>query len=545
MVSELKIKEKYSDPAVNLAFDTIEIGKQAIIFANTKSSAEKTAEDIAKKIKSVENQDELDRLSEKILHSVSKPTKQCERLSLCVKKGIAFHHAGLTQGQKELIQDEFKSGNIKIISATPTLAAGVDLPAFRTVLKSLKRYSRRGMEFIPVLEYLQMAGRAGRPKYDSYGEAVVLAATDAEKEKLWEKYILGEPEDISSKLAAEPALRFYLLSLISGNFVRTKKDIMDFFEKTFWAHQYQDMDKLEMIIDRMLALLEDYGFIIRPDKKNKEPEKSYPADADDLFIDANEIVSYGLDDNKSLDKYSATILGRRVAELYLDPMTAHDLILAIGKAEKKIANVTPFSFLQMVSYTLEIRPLLSVKVKEYEDIMSQYAKFEGSIITKEPSRFDIDYDEFFNSIKTALFFHEWINEKTEDTLLEEYNIRPGEIKAKLDIADWLVYSSIELAKILLYREAIKHLFVVRTRLKYGAKEELMPLLKLKNIGRIRARMLYNNGYKDIGSLKKADMSSLKSLIGMKIAESIKEELGEKVEKVKKNKRKGQKNVDDY
>ena len=115
--------------ALDLALDTIKIGKQAIVFANTKRSAEKTAEDIAGKVKT--DNKELVELSDKVLKALSSHTKQCQRLANCIKKGIAFHHAGLVSKQRELIEDNFRNGTIKIICATPTLALGIDLPAFR------------------------------------------------------------------------------------------------------------------------------------------------------------------------------------------------------------------------------------------------------------------------------------------------------------------------------------------------------------------------------------------------------------------------------
>ena len=161
------------DPLHQLAQDTLDKNKQAIVFTASRASAEKTAEELSK-LTTVQLLD----LSQKVLKSISSPTKQCRRLSNCIKKGMAFHHSGLTSQQKDLIEEEFKKGTIKIICATPTLAAGLSLPAFRVILKSLKRYSgRRGMDWIPVLEYYQMAGRAGRPEYESFGEAIAIAKT--------------------------------------------------------------------------------------------------------------------------------------------------------------------------------------------------------------------------------------------------------------------------------------------------------------------------------------------------------------------------------
>ncbi|MBI2658980.1 hypothetical protein HYX05_02655 [Candidatus Woesearchaeota archaeon] len=117
-MKSIKLDDEFDSSVLNIALDTIKIGKQALVFANTKKSAEKTAEDISKKIKSDDAQLKL--LSDKALNVLSKPTKQCERLAFCLKKGIAFHHAGLTQEQKAIIEDNFRNGAIKIICCTPT-----------------------------------------------------------------------------------------------------------------------------------------------------------------------------------------------------------------------------------------------------------------------------------------------------------------------------------------------------------------------------------------------------------------------------------------
>jgi helicase len=518
----IRIIEKYNNnPTLNIALDTINIGKQAIIFVNSKRSAEKTAEDIANKNK--RNSVELINLSDRVLKVLSRPTKQCRRLAKCVKFGTAFHHAGLATKQRELIEDNFRKGVIKIISSTPTLAMGLDLPAYRTIIRDLKRFTKRGMQYIPVLEYKQMAGRAGRPSYDNEGQSIMVSSSQAQYDELEEKFLYGESESIYSKLAVEPVLRTYLLSLIAGNFVRTKEQIMDFFSKTFWAHQYQDMAKLDYIIENMLTLLVDWEFLI----------SSKPPLGD--FANANEINN---------DKYRATKLGRRVAELYLDPMTANDIICSLRKAKQ--IEVEPFSFLQMVSYTTELRPLLRVKMKEYDYVVDKFQQYDGCIITNEPTAFDYEYDEFLNSVKTTLFFIDWIDENDEEFLLEKYDIRPGEIRMKLEVADWLMYSTIEFAKLLEFRDLVKEVTKIRFRMKYGVKEELLVLLKLKKIGRVRARSMFRNGIKDIKGIKKTDVAKLGTIIkSRKIAEDVKEQLGQKVEKVKRGKRKGQKSINSW
>jgi helicase len=513
---KIPIEKINSDATINLALDTIQIGEQALIFTNTKRSAEKTAEDISLKIKECSN--ELDEISEKILHAISKPTKQCERLARCIKKGIAFHHAGLTHKQKEIIEDSFREGRIKIIACTPSLALGVDLPAFRSILKDLRRYGHHGLDWIPTLEYLQMAGRAGRPKFDKYGEAIAVALTEEAKKEIYERYIRGYPEDIFSKLAVEPVLRTYLLSLIATRVVADQKSIIKFFSGTFWAFQYRDMSKLSSIILKMLRLLEEFKFIKSSESKEE-------------FQSAAEMFN---------NNYTATAIGKRVAELYIDPLTAYYLITCIKSAFKKKTN--SFSFLQMISHTLEMRPLLRARTKEYDLIEKEIIKNSDNLLENEPSIYEPEYEEFLNSVKTALFFSDWINEKDEEYLLENYNIRPGEIRVKLELADWLLYASEELTRMLRLQKIIKEIVKLRLRLKHGVKEELLPLLRLEGIGRVRARKLFNNKIKDISDVKKADASKLAGILGEKIALSVKEQVGQKIKAVPKGKRKGQTSI---
>jgi helicase len=161
--------------------------------------------------------------------------------------------------------------------------------------------------------------------------------------------------------------------------------------------------------------------------------------------------------------------------------------------------------------------------------------------------FDTEYDDFINSIKTALFFKDWVDEIDEESLLEKYNIRPGEIKYKLDNADWLLYAAEELSRILKMQDVIKEIVKVRLRVRYGVKEELLALLKLKGIGRVRARKLYFNKIKTIGDVKKAELGTLIQILGRNVALNVKEQVGQKFDniKVKQNKRKGQISLNDY
>ncbi len=499
--------------------DTLQKEKQAIIFLPSRASAEKTAEDLSKTTSFF-----VADLPQRVLDAVPTPTKQCKRLSFCVRKGVAFHHAGLTEQQKRLIEKAFREGAIKIVCATPTLAAGLSLPAYRVIIKSLKRYSGAwGMDWIPVLEYLQMAGRAGRPEYEKEGQAISIAKNEAEKEDIYERYVCGVPEEITSKLAVEPVLRTYLLSLISSGIIRNEQTMMSFFSKTFWAHQFEDMEKLQQMMDAMLQLLEQWEFVML-----QGPEKGD-------FVSAQELVA-----KETL--FRPTLLGKRISELYLDPLTARYLLDCLASYQEKLP---PFSLLQMISHTIEMRPLLRVKAKEGEAIQAEFFKRSAALLDKEPSPYDPEYEEFLNSIKTALFFESWISEHDEEYLLETYDIRPGEIRAKLETADWLLYSLEEVAKLQNQRELVREIGKLRLRLKYGVKEDVLPLLQLQGIGRVRSRRLFANGIKSIADLKAADITTLGQILGKALAEDVKRQVGQEVQAIAKGTRTGQLSVEKF
>ncbi|MFT4311537.1 MAG: helicase-related protein [Candidatus Woesearchaeota archaeon] len=451
------------EPVLAVAKDTFSIDKQAIVFVNSKRSAESVAEKISK-ISEKELKDE----PKAILKALSSPTRQCKRLSKIVSKGVAFHHSGLNYKQRQIIEDSFREGKINIICATPTLAAGLDMPAFRVIIRDLKRYTGFGMSYIPVLEFQQMIGRAGRPSFDTKGEAIVLVSSDKEKEFVISNFINGEPENIYSKLAVEPVLRTYVLSLICTGFVSSFDELLGFMKKTFYAHQYGDLQKLEFILRGVVNKLFEWNFLN--------------------------------------DDFSATLLGNRVSELYLDPYTANFLIENIEE------DFEDFGLIHLICSTHEMRPLINARKKDEELTHGRLSKDDL-----------IYFDGDLNTVKTALVLDYWMSEYSEDFLYENLGVTPGELNSKVDSCDWLLYALVELCRIKGFKISGR-LARLRVRVKNGVREELLPLLRFKGIGRVRARKLFNNKIKDVGDVKRAQLSDLKLLLGEKTALSLKEQV---------------------
>src|SRR5690606_5835107 len=114
-----------------------------------------------------------------------------------------------------------------------------------------------GMIPIPAREYHQMAGRAGRPRLDPYGEAVLIAKDAQERQSLLEFYIQASPEDVNSQIANESALTTHILSLIASEFVNSRNEIRDFLGRTFYQVQHKASRLIDGVTARGLQFLDD------------------------------------------------------------------------------------------------------------------------------------------------------------------------------------------------------------------------------------------------------------------------------------------------
>ncbi|MHA1368037.1 MAG: helix-hairpin-helix domain-containing protein, partial [Candidatus Heimdallarchaeota archaeon] len=126
--------------------------------------------------------------------------------------------------------------------------------------------------------------------------------------------------------------------------------------------------------------------------------------------------------------------------------------------------------------------------------------------------------------------NDWISEKPEEAIITRFKTGSGDIVYLTDNAKWLLYATLEISKLFDFKKIRKTLSELHIRVANGIKKELVPLVKIRGIGRVRARLLYNNGFKSIAALRKAeprDLSRIPSL-GPELARSIKEQVGSPV-----------------
>jgi len=117
-----------------------------------------------------------------------------------------------------------------------------------------------------------------------------------------------------------------------------------------------------------------------------------------------------------------------------------------------------------------------------------------------------------------MILYDWINEEKEDIIIQKYGIGEGDLQRLRENMDWLLYSFEKISH--LFRRNIPQIRSLRTRVRYGVKEELLDLIEIKGIGRIRARKLHNEGIKNREAINIDNLKSIKKLLGEKMAEAL-------------------------
>jgi len=470
-------------PTAAIVRDTVTDEGSTLVFVNSRRNAEAAARRLASTVDEHLTDEERSRLADIAaeIRDVS-DTETSDDLADAVAQGGAFHHAGCSPEHRELVESAFRDRLVKVVCATPTLAAGVNTPSRRVVVRDWRRYSgdAGGMKPLSVLEVHQMMGRAGRPGRDPFGEAVLLANSHDELDELFERYVWADPEPVRSKLAAEPALRTHLLATVASGFAASRADLLEFLERTLYAAQTDGRDRLEQVTDDVLAYLEANDFLER--------------DGDSL---------------------QATSLGHTVSRLYLDPMSAAEVVDGLRDAAEQSSassraspddapDPTALALYHLVCRTPDMYQLYLRSGENEEYTMLAY-EHEDEFLGDVPSEFETRFEEWLSALKTARLLEDWAGEVDEDVITERYGVGPGDIRGKVDTAQWLLGAAESLA-VELDLGCVPAVREARKRVEYGVREELIDLAGVRGVGRKRARRLFDAGIETRADLRNADKS---------------------------------------
>ncbi|MEF8780683.1 MAG: helicase-related protein, partial [Haloferacaceae archaeon] len=400
---------------VALVADAVDGGGQALAFVRSRREAEKLADRLADAGVVGDRPDggaartagEIERID---------GTRTGERLSDCVRSGVAFHHAGLRSAHRDAVEAAFRERDLACLCATPTLAAGVNLPARRVIVRDLQRYTGSGMEPLSVLEVHQMCGRAGRPHLDPYGEAVLVGEEDA-RDRLYDRYVDATPESVGSNLADPGALRTHTLSLVATGFADTPRGVLDLFDGTFYA------------------------------AGTPTPDLS-----GDVAAAIEELASMGLiraSGTSAGASLSATELGSQVSRQYVRPETGTRIVGGLRRMDRmrgaEGTRVTSLTALEVICDTPDMRETYLGNRERAE--MYQFATRRTAELTTRMTEPE-DFEGWLESLKTARILAEWMDGATVETLVDSYRIGPGDLESRLERAEWLLGAAAAIAEVI-------------------------------------------------------------------------------------------------
>jgi len=493
---ESEFKRIDIDGTEGIALDNLP--DQCLVFVNTRRSAEAQAKRLGMLIGKRLTNEETEALktyTNELKSGADEVTSVDSNLTKLIERGVAYHHAGLTNRQRQLIEKGFREKRIKALCATPTLAAGVNLPAKRVIIRDLTRWdsSFQSNQPLPVLEIQQMLGRAGRPGFDVDGEGVLIAKNNEQKAQIVETYFEGETEPVLSRLGSEPALRTHLLSLIASGTISTKEEMHSFLKKTLFGAQ-GELWRTQHRINKVLDFLD------------KEDLIEIEGKVDGEFIPANAPLQ---------EKLKATAFGKKVSQLYIDPLSG----VIIRKALESDVPANPLGLLHTIARTPDIYSLY-VRKNEMETYLTHLMQMEADLMLPPPVE-HTELEFYLWDLKTALLLMDWVEETPEEHLMKRYSTTPGDIRAKVETAGWILYSMSELSE-LVSPNTTKMIAELEIRISNGVRKELLPLLEIDSIGRVRARSLFNAGFTSQSSIREAKPSELSEIagIGSKLADKL-------------------------
>lgn len=475
-----------NDVIVKIVEKAIEDNSQALSFVSTRRFTESLATYVAKKIDkktTKEQKQKFKQVADKLLEVPKKkgslPTTTCLKLAEAAEKGVVFHHAGLFNEQKEIIEDEFRKGNILMITATPSLMYGVNLPSKYVVIRDHTRWTSNGPASIPVFDYEQMSGRAGRPQYDDVGYSYLIAKTMDEAFDLEARYVNGEIELTNSKLIDnKDAIYKQIIAQIASSLSKNLDDLNDFFGKTLYGFQMKNNPSMSMFAQ---------------DSLNWELESALE------FLLQNGIIRATPEGLKTTD------FGNLIAKSNYAVETAVKIKEYVSTMEK----LNPAEMIYALAETPDL-PLISFKGRKSKDPVRDKLS--------ECGLFAVDIG---NPEATTVSLIEWIDERNEYEIENAYNVYSASTRRSAYEASRLVKFAKNTLEVLGNYSNLKDMDYLSARLYYGVKEDIIPLVVgVKRLGRKRARLLMKTFGDNLSEASEKELQKVEG-IGSKLAGKVK------------------------
>ncbi|XP_054015016.1 DNA polymerase theta [Hylaeus anthracinus] len=466
-----------TDDVLHLCIETISDGHSVLIFCPTKNWCEKLAEQIAATFfKLGQKNTQLGETLRQQLDStlISETLEQLKRspvgldnvLKNTVSFGVAFHHAGLTMDERDIIEGSFRSGSLRVLIATSTLSSGVNLPARRVIVRS----PMFGGKLLDSLTYKQMIGRAGRMGKDTAGESILICKST--EQKAAESLLSATLEPIMSCLEdVEPLIRA-LLEAIASEVVYTQSDL-ELYTKCTLINLCDEQNP-QNCSNRAIKFLVNNEFLL-------------------------------LQQTEEGHRWVATAFGKACLAASIPPKDGLFLLEELQKARRcfvldtelhVIYLVTPLSSGNQIGTIdwmifLELWKMLSESERRVGQLVGVEERFLTSAIkgVVRTGKLLSIHRRFY----TALALHDLVREVPLNTVCKKYGCCRGVLQSLQQSASTFAGMVTQFCKQLGWDCMELLVSQFQTRLQFGVCRELLDLLRLPMLNGLRARSLYKQG----------------------------------------------------
>lgn len=421
-----KVEELSKDWIRALVLPIVEKDKSVLIFVNRRKEAERLARKIAEYMGG-----------------------GGEGLSGLIDRGVAYHHAGLGKDVRRYVERLFRNKKIKVLVATTTLAYGVNLPAYRVIIKGINKFDGGVVKYYDINEILQMMGRAGRPKYDTKGEAIVVVMSRHLVDVVKEKYFAKIKQSVTSRML--DYLEDVVLRMFVIDEVLTFDEIIERLKCSFWYYLMVNDEFLRERVKNVVYNLVSSGFI-------------------DIVDVAKRM-------------YAITEFGKIVGQLCIMVRTAGLLKVRV----KEVSNISDFiaSFINTPDMFV-----LSVKKEELVDLEAVRH------IVEIPTYVQVEPGRIYKEVKAYLVLMDWIAGKSKSYISRRHNVQMHDVDVLVEHASWLAHSMYRIAEYVINDEELIETFKkYKRRVEEGATEEMLELMLVDGITRDVARILVKSGVK--------------------------------------------------
>ncbi|QDF96898.1 DEAD/DEAH box helicase [Azoarcus sp. DD4] len=485
-------KPSSQDVIVPLVQQLVGQGEKLLVFRNMRGPTQGCAKYLAKELGLGPATGVLNALPTQDLTAASQDLREC------LAGGTAFHNTNLLRSEREAVEKGYRSrdGGIHALVATTTLAAGINTPASTVVLAENEFVGEDGRKFT-VAEYKNMAGRAGRLGFNETGKAIILAETPMERAQLFQRYVMGVPEDVKSSFLQRD-LPTWILRLFSQVRGVREDEIPGLLVNTFGGYSASRANPQWIsLVERDIA-----GLIGR-------------------------LLQVGLAEREG-DLIHLTLLGRACGASSLSFESSLRLVELMAQLDA--ARTPPLHMLALIQVLDEMDAVYTPVMKKGQSESVRFADAAqrfGQQMAQALQRYCRDQFEFWARCKRAALMYDWIEGTAIDVLEKRYSTTPfggaigyGNIIGIADATRFHLRSVHQIVSTLLpdKPEFLQGLDELLLRLEFGLPSSALPLTKLPvPLTRGQCLALAAVGVRDTAALDSLDDDRLRDCVGAAVA----------------------------